>query len=77
VAWWKREAICAACRVKNSALLLTACIVFGVPPEDPVFYARTAFLRSRRFTMTHRTLRAGWSEGGQISGARNTAFKTP
>ena len=28
--WWKREAICTACRGRKSASLLTACIVFGV-----------------------------------------------
>jgi hypothetical protein len=27
--WWKREAICAACRVRKSASLLTASIIFG------------------------------------------------
>src|SRR6266436_8826074 len=46
-AWWEREAICAACRVRKSASLLTASIVFGVAPGDPAFCARTAFLRAR------------------------------
>ena len=31
---WKREAICAACRVRKSAPLLTASIVFGVASGD-------------------------------------------
>src|SRR5712692_8621362 len=34
---WKRDAICAACRGKKSASLLTACIVFGVAAGDPIF----------------------------------------
>jgi hypothetical protein len=36
-AWWKSEAICAACRVKKSASVLTTGIVFGVAPGDPIF----------------------------------------
>jgi hypothetical protein len=37
-AQWKREAICAACRVKKSASVLSACIVFGVAPGEPIFH---------------------------------------
>jgi hypothetical protein len=33
---WKREAICAVCRVQKSASVLTACIVFGVADGEPM-----------------------------------------
>jgi len=35
--WWKREAICTACRVRKSASLLTASIVFGVADGTQYF----------------------------------------
>jgi hypothetical protein len=36
-------AIWAACRVRKSASLLTACIVFGVAPGDPIFRYGSCF----------------------------------
>ena len=47
VVWWKREAICAACRLNKSASLLTACIVFRVAAGEPFFHYGKVFLRRR------------------------------
>src|SRR5262249_54783443 len=47
VVWWKREAICGACRLNKSASLLTTCIVFRVAAGDPIFPLRKAFLRTQ------------------------------
>ena len=44
--WWKREAICAACRHNKSASLLTTCIVFRVAAGEPIFPLRKVFLSS-------------------------------
>src|SRR5882724_1082760 len=41
--WWKCEAICAARRVKKSASLLTASIVFRVAPGEPIFRYEKCF----------------------------------
>jgi hypothetical protein len=43
---WNREGTCAPCRVKKSASLLTACIVFGVAPGEPFFHYGKVFLNN-------------------------------
>jgi hypothetical protein len=63
--WWKSEAICAACRIKKSASVLTACIVFGVAAGEPVFCARTPFFTVRANGADHVLVRSGaprWTE---------------
>ena len=44
--WWKREAICAACRGEKSALVLTAYIVFGVASGLAVRRRLAGFLQT-------------------------------
>src|SRR5215510_9705677 len=48
VVWWKREAICAACRLNKSASLLTTCIVFRVAAGEPIFRYGNCFSGASR-----------------------------
>jgi len=65
VPWWKREAICAACRVRKSASLLTTSIVFGVAAGEPIFRYGKCFSgavcgSTLRFILNGKLHQRGW-----------------